>query len=719
MTTPAAEREIQKQITAAEKQFDNSDYARGLKTISKVLAKHPDHAEAKGLKALFLNALKKKEEAAALIQEAVRAQMTNPKIWKFKGIIHKSNGEYTAAAQSLTMAHKRDPKDTSVLQDLCNLYLFERNYKLFQDMARTLLKTNTYAAAIVRYAIALELNGKLEDAHEFLLTYERNLMPTDNDDELVFRSELSLHHADLFFRMGRMEDLLSYVTSVTTIRDSVSKMEWEAKALIALNRKDQAITVIEKLIEQYPEDGDYFGMLETQLSGNEYIEKLFHLKNTYKSRYAEVRILELMEVTDERFEGLLSDFLVPYLKKGTPAIFVYLEELSQEKLDVAVRVARAAPVPMCYIPIVHNFVADVFIARGDYDAALTEVEAGIEHTPSIIELMGTKIRIFKKMGRISEAVQVAKDLSMFDPADRNTNTTLVNALLANGELKEAVIAGRPFAIDHNNNSKLFQTQYNELCLRCGDCCVRAGDAAKAAIFFNDVVDHFEAFRKSQFNYLGWGMKKTVSLWHMLKWADDLVQSPVLARAVVGLMKIKFAENKLDDLKDIAIKMTGATCPEVLAFTTAYFCKKSDPLPALKCFIKVKGDALFAAGPVMAKMMADLSGVAPVVKEVATELYKPFTGEPQSVDETIMAARGQMFIDNIDAAKALILKAAAMKVAFKQAVELYNMAKFELKDDSLATNVEAAVHTNYPKYELIIKGTYEVPPELPTKNADDE
>jgi tetratricopeptide (TPR) repeat protein len=544
-------------------------------------------------------------------------------------------------------------------------------------------------------------------------------MPSENEDELVFRSELGLHIANLLLQLGRFDDCITYIRSNPRIRDVTTKIEIIANAQIALNLRDDALATLRELIQQYPENGDYFEIIERQMTPDDYLAELFVFKEIFRSRYAEVRILELLPRADSRFVDLLRTYLVPYLVKGSPAIFVCLSDLSPDKFDDAIAVARAAAVPITSVPIVHNFVADVLISRGEYEAALAEVEAGIAHTPTVLELMQTKIRILRKLGRVSEAAATAADLIVYDPADRGTNTICMNIVLLNGELNKAIETALPFSIDHKARPKLFQTQYNQLCLRCGDCCVRAGDRVTAIKFYQLVVKTFDTFRKSQFNYLGWAMKKICSLVKMIKWADSLVTDKVLARAVVALIKLHFQASDVDAAVDLALRMVHATEPVVLGFCAVAFAKKIDPLPALRCFLRTQGPAKFLAAPIIVQMMDRLAALPDVAREVATELYTPFENVPETTAELIMAARGAFFVDDKERAAVLLKQAAGHPLGFREALDVFGIAKFEFDDAALADEIQALIHETAPKYEITFAGQFQLPPDLSILHVDDD
>jgi tetratricopeptide (TPR) repeat protein len=364
-------------------------------------------------------------------------------------------------------------------------------------------------------------------------------------------------------------------------------------------------------------------------------------------------------------------------------------------------------------------VADVLIARGDYTEALFEIETGIEHTPTILELTQNKIRILRKLGRASESAAVAAELSVYDPADRNTNTIFLNALLLNGELKRGIEAAYPFSIDHKNRVKLFQTQYNRFCLRCGDCAVRANDRPTAIRFYQTVIKNFEQFRKSQFNYLGWGMKKTVSLVKVLKWADDLINDSVLARAGSSLLKLFLSVADMKAAEELALQFVSAIDTTVLALSTVYFARQGSVLPALKCFLKLgNSPARFAAGPAIAILMGNLGELPEVVQQVATELYVGVEGEPIDPTELGMAARGAFYVGDQDGAAEALRKAAVQAISFKQAVDIFGIAAFEIGNEGLAEEIERMIHQANPLYEVRIVGKYECP-DLSGLQAEEE
>ena len=706
---------LSKQLKEAAKLYDNNEYSRGLKFINKLLKQNPNHAELLGYKAIFLQFLKNPKEANELIAKALKMDMKNSQIWKFNGIITKEQGEYVKALQSFTQSHRLDPQDTAVLNDMCNLHLYQRNYAELLELSKELIKFSTISACIVRHVLVLYKTGNETAAFKLIDTYEGNFVkePKNNDD-LQFRTELYLFHAELFIESKKYEECIKYLEKMgPLITDSISVKEKMVKCYMELNDFNNAIKLAREMIEYYPENGDYFNILEKTLSKEDYLKELDTIKNKYKSRYAEVRILELIEVNSPEFEDRLKKYLVPYLVKGAPSIFATLEELSNEKLDIAVRIAQEAEVPLSSVPIVHLFKANVLASRGNYEEALNEIEKGIKHTPTCLELYSAKLRINRKLGKISETISIGEFLAKSDPNDRNSNVLYANSLLRGGRLQDAHDVAQPFSIDQSGKPKLLVTEFNDFHVRAGDCAYRGRDYEKASNFYQDVIKHFENFRKAQFNYMTWGMRHISSAYELIKYVDSFPQHPMLARGAIGLMKVKMIQKDLKPLAQIALKMTNAIEPAALAYTATYYALQNDPLPAIHCFKRIKGSWKFACGPAINKMMNSITKLPQVVQEVAKEEYEQFNETPSTFLDYACAARGCIFIGDNETAKKYLLKAAQdFTYNYKEALDLYTISYNEMADDEFAKTIQKEINNKHPTYELVF--TYqkaEIPPEV--------
>lgn len=86
-----------------------------------MLVNHPDHPETWAMKALNLNAQKKKTEAFDMIKKALFKNLKNFTCWHVYGILHRSNKNYDEARKAYVNALKYDVNNQNVLRDLGQL----------------------------------------------------------------------------------------------------------------------------------------------------------------------------------------------------------------------------------------------------------------------------------------------------------------------------------------------------------------------------------------------------------------------------------------------------------------------------------------------------------------------------------------------------------------------------------------------------------------------
>lgn len=104
--------------------------------------------------------------------------------------------------------------------------------------------------------------------------------------------------------------------SVLFIRDSVKMNDIKIQCYKNLKNEEKMLATIEENIKLYPDDGDYFDIIEEFKKGEDYIQILLKYKDELQSKYAWVRALELIDVNDERYEPLLRSYLQPLIMKS-------------------------------------------------------------------------------------------------------------------------------------------------------------------------------------------------------------------------------------------------------------------------------------------------------------------------------------------------------------------------------------------------------------------
>ena len=116
--------------------YDNKQFKQSLRNAEQVLEKHPDHPETLAMRALNLNAMKKKAEAFEHIKKALFKNLGNFTCWHVYGILHRGNKNYDEARKAYLNALKYDPQNQNVLRDLGQLQVQLRDYEGYAETRR-------------------------------------------------------------------------------------------------------------------------------------------------------------------------------------------------------------------------------------------------------------------------------------------------------------------------------------------------------------------------------------------------------------------------------------------------------------------------------------------------------------------------------------------------------------------------------------------------------
>jgi peptide alpha-N-acetyltransferase len=119
--------------------YDNKQFKQSLKNCEFVLEKHPDHPETLAMKALNMNAMKKKTEAFDWIKKALFKNLGNFTCWHVYGILHRGNKNYDEARKAYLNALRYDAGNANVLRDLGQLQVHLRDYEAYAETRRQLL----------------------------------------------------------------------------------------------------------------------------------------------------------------------------------------------------------------------------------------------------------------------------------------------------------------------------------------------------------------------------------------------------------------------------------------------------------------------------------------------------------------------------------------------------------------------------------------------------
>ena len=694
---------LEKALAELSKFQSARDFTRGLKKCEEMLKKDPKCSEALGYKAYFtyLKDKTKKDETIKMARQANLLNMSSAQTWRICGLLYKEQNDFKQFYQSFKMANMKDPKDIFILSELCNIYFFYSNYDDFLTATRNLVQQNASSYGVMRYALGLYYTERYEDCDHFLNVYQSNWkkMITD-EEELVFRSEFCLFRVMVFLKMEKFQDALKFIDDhKDIIRDTVKLNDFRIKCYEGLKDNEQVLKICEEQIKLYPEDGDYFDVIEKIKTKEELIPLFIQYKDQFKSKYAHVRALELMDAKDPQYEPLLREYLEPLILKAAPAAYQTIKDLSDEGIDIAFRIVSELKTPINCVPIVKLFRANVYYRKHDYEHALEEVNAGIEHTTTAIELLVWKAKFLRNIGRSREAMKVAKELRRADPADRSSNLLYVQTLLLNGMRKSAESEAEIFAGEENGRQLLFDTQFNTYYLRAGFAHLRALDYAKAREMYEGIFTHFDNYRIGEYNYIGWASKKPRALVELTDYLAILEREKQFYTAASFALRLAFYEKRADKFLDKTLQSMKSLNPETLALCCHSFLENKAILPAIRCWVKI-GDSpyRYLALPAL-KEIVKLE-MPPIVKGVVDEYFKAPETEPSTYEELIASAEGKSIRGDKEGAKKDLEQALTKSenIQFKHILKLYTIVQ-AFFDGETSKVICPEIENKFPQFEF--------------------
>lgn len=308
------------------------------------------------------------------------------------------------------------------------------------------------------------------------------------------QSELLLYQISILIEAQNYKEALDYLNkfSANQICDRLAVLEYRAQLLMALNRKTEAATILRyQLIARNHENYQYYQQLEQALDLNPSDENSrLAVYQEIQRQYPRSQVpfkLPLTFVNEpELFRPLVDAYLKKCIRKGLPALFrnmktIYnleydklvafvkqtqtisanirsrkkvfdehglptkikiIEELMQKyeknletsnnfEGDSATREDTTC-VLWCYY-----YLAQHFDYLEMYDQALNYVTKAMDHTPTLIELLTIKAKIYKHKQEPEKAVEFVNEAQRLDTADRYLNSKCAKYLLRANKINQA------------------------------------------------------------------------------------------------------------------------------------------------------------------------------------------------------------------------------------------------------------------------------------------
>nr|XP_050844346.1 N-alpha-acetyltransferase 15, NatA auxiliary subunit isoform X4 [Vespula vulgaris] len=542
--------------------YEHKQYKNGLKFAKQILSnpKFSEHGETLAMKGLTLNCLGRKEEAYDHVRRGLRNSLQSHVCWHVYGLLQRSDKKYDEAIKCYRNALKWDKDNIQILRDLSLLQIQMRDLEGYRDTRYQLFMLRpTQRASWIGFAISYHLLKDYEMALKILDTFRNSPMICYDYEH----SELLLYQNMVIQESGDNEQALKHLDKYRyQICDRVTLKETYGKLRLQLQQYAEATQVYKELLNINPENTTYYAKL-AEAERHETPEDTLIMLQRYEELFPRAlapRRLQLNYATGDQFKTLVDLYLRRGLHKGVPPLFVNLRSLYNDKQKVEVIQSLVLEYkealkahghfsnqekdnprePASALLWTYYYLAQHYDYLGLTEKALNEIDAAIDHTPTLIELFVTKGRIFKHAGNVQEAYKWLDEAQGLDTADRYINSKCAKYMLRANLIKEAEETCGKFtregvlAMENLNEMQCMWIQ-----MEAAHAYQRLGKYGEALKKCHEVDRHFSEIIEDQFDFHTYCMRKMTlrSYVGLLRLEDVLRAHPFYFKAAKCAMEV--------------------------------------------------------------------------------------------------------------------------------------------------------------------------------------
>lgn len=543
--------------------YEHKQYKNGLKFAKQILSnpKFSEHGETLAMKGLTLNCLGRKEEAYDHVRRGLRNDLQSHVCWHVYGLLQRSDKKYDEAIKCYRNALKWDKDNIQILRDLSLLQIQMRDLEGYRDTRYQLFMLRpTQRASWIGFAISYHLLKDYEMALKILDTFRNSPMICYDYEH----SELLLYQNMVIQESGDSEQALKHLDKYRyQICDKVTLKETYGKLRLQLQQYAEAVQVYKELLNINPENTTYYAKL-AEAERHETPEDTLAMLQSYEDLFPRAlapRRLQLNYAVGDRFKTLVDQYLRRGLHKGVPPLFVNLRSLYSDKQKVEIIQSLVLEYkealkahghfsnldkiykqqePASALLWTYYYLAQHYDYLGLTEKALNEIDAAIDHTPTLIELFVTKGRIFKHAGNVQEAYKWLDEAQGLDTADRYINSKCAKYMLRANLIKEAEETCGKFtregvlAMENLNEMQCMWIQ-----MEAAHAYQRLGKYGEALKKCYEVDRHFSEIIEDQFDFHTYCMRKMTlrSYVGLLRLEDVLRAHPFYFKAAKCAMEV--------------------------------------------------------------------------------------------------------------------------------------------------------------------------------------
>lgn len=583
----------------ALKLYDLKQYKKALKLVDTNLKKNASHAESLALKGCVLYHTGSKEDAATYINKSISKDANNYLVNHLVGIYYRGLENYVEAAKWYQAANDNGSPNKPILRDLSFMQVQNRDYKgLKESRLQYLEHAPGYRANWTGLAVAQHLNKDYSAALATLTKIEGIIKDHLTPNDMYEHSECVLYKNQIIAEAGNFTKALEVLEAdKDSISDKLAYMEYKAKYLLLLNRKNEASKVYRELLKRNPDNIQYYTLLETAL-GSVGMEpekrlKLYEKLNSFYPRSDPPKFIPLTFLPSESplFEQKSRDYIIPQLTRGVPATFVNVKPLYQnrKKLEVIERIVidflnnEASKSPNPTITVwTYFYLAQHYLYKDELDQAQHYIDLAIEHSPTLVELYIVKARIAKHKKEFQLASELMDEGRKLDLQDRFINSKTTKYMLRANRVNDAINCISLFTkLDEgavNGCKDLHLMQVSWVLVESAEAYSRIYHNLKKELEaretleeqldkeseeyeeafenveiykalaikrFNSVLNLFKIFYNDQYDFHSYCLRRGTPRDYndMIKWEDNIRSTPIHMRALRGLSSLYFEIHK--------------------------------------------------------------------------------------------------------------------------------------------------------------------------------